>query len=81
MSMAIPLPYLTFREMLRLNTAGDKYWVLSDLISMARSQNLPFYLVHDAGRTEVNPGTATVLAVGPMQSDIVDKVTGELSLY
>lgn len=58
---------------------GDKKF--EDLISMARSQNLPFYLVHDAGRTEVNPGTATVLAVGPMQSDIVDKVTEELSLY
>ena len=34
------------------------------------------HVVEDAGRTEVEPGTETVLAAGPSFVDEIDKITG-----
>ena len=36
--------------------------------------------IADAGRTEVDPGTITCMAVGPNYEHIVDKITGHLKL-
>ena len=36
--------------------------------------------VHDAGRTEVESGTQTVLAIGGL-AEVVDEVTGHLNIY
>ena len=33
------------------------------------------------GRTQIAPGSHTVLAVGPAPGSMVDKVTGNLKLY
>lgn len=46
----------------------------------------PTYVVEDAGRTEVEPGSETVMAVGPAFVDELDKITGrdgshKLSLF
>ena len=38
------------------------------------------FLVRDAGRTEVETGTATALAVGPADVKDVDAITGKLKL-
>jgi PTH2 family peptidyl-tRNA hydrolase len=38
------------------------------------------YLVVDAGHTEIPAGTKTVLGIGPAPDNIIDKVTGDLSL-
>ena len=46
----------------------------------AESRGIPFHLVKDAGRTEVEPGACTVLAVGPAPIALVDEVTGHLKL-
>lgn len=38
-------------------------------------------LISDAGRTQIAPGSKTVLGVGPGPSDLVDQVTGHLKLF
>ncbi|KAH8090233.1 peptidyl-tRNA hydrolase [Aureococcus anophagefferens] len=39
------------------------------------------YLVEDAGRTQVAPGSKTVLAVGPAPVKVLDQFTKHLKLY
>jgi len=38
------------------------------------------FLVTDAGHTEIPEGTETVLGIGPAPSNLIDQVTGELSI-
>ncbi|MCO8244648.1 peptidyl-tRNA hydrolase Pth2 [Haladaptatus sp. AB643] len=51
------------------------------LAEKARVEGLPNAIIRDAGHTQLDPGTATALAVGPADDDHVDKVTGDLSLF
>jgi peptidyl-tRNA hydrolase, PTH2 family len=53
---------------------------LNQIRKGANSQGLNFYLVHDAGRTQIAAGSATVLAIGPALVQDVDKLTGHLKL-
>ncbi|QLH77342.1 peptidyl-tRNA hydrolase [Halosimplex rubrum] len=54
---------------------------LFELADKAEREGLPHAVVRDAGHTQLEPGTASALAVGPARDDLVDKVTGDLSLY
>ncbi|XP_059400494.1 peptidyl-tRNA hydrolase 2, mitochondrial-like [Carassius carassius] len=54
---------------------------LLELLSHAKEVGLPVSLIQDAGRTQIAPGSRTVLGVGPGPADLVDKVTGHLKLY
>ena len=54
---------------------------LQELADQARREGLAFSLIQDAGHTQLESGTVTALAVGPGREDVVDRVTGELSLY
>jgi PTH2 family peptidyl-tRNA hydrolase len=54
---------------------------LRELHARAEREGLVSVLVQDAGLTEVEPGTTTVLGVGPAPDAVVDKVTGGLPLY
>ncbi len=53
---------------------------LIERIDRARVENLPTTLIHDAGRTQIDPGTLTCGAIGPAPSFIIDKITGDLKL-
>lgn len=46
----------------------------------AEAQGLTTFLVRDAGRTQIEPNTKTVLAIGPATGQDIDKVTGHLKL-
>ena len=54
---------------------------LFELAEKARVEGLPNAVIRDAGHTQLDSGTATTLAVGPGEPSLVDKVTGDLSLY
>lgn len=53
---------------------------LHEVVRQARAAGLPVELVHDAGRTQVAPGTLTCCAVGPAESHHVDAATAGLCL-
>ncbi|KAG5670268.1 hypothetical protein PVAND_000545 [Polypedilum vanderplanki] len=46
----------------------------------ASLRGLNYYLVHDAGRTQIAAGSATVLAVGPGLVEDIDMLTGRFKL-
>ncbi|XP_030602791.1 peptidyl-tRNA hydrolase 2, mitochondrial [Archocentrus centrarchus] len=54
---------------------------LIDLLGRAKEVGLPVSLIQDAGRTQIAPGSRTVLGIGPGPADLIDSVTGELKLY
>ena len=64
------------KVVLKVATEEDLAVVVRD----ALAAGLPVETVRDAGRTQVTPGTLTCCAVGPAQSQLVDAVTGRLSL-
>lgn len=47
----------------------------------AEKEGLVTKIVSDAGLTEVESGTKTCLGIGPGPNELVDEITGELSLY
>jgi PTH2 family peptidyl-tRNA hydrolase len=61
--------------------AADGESQLFELADEAEREGLAHAVVRDAGHTQLEPGTVTALAVGPARDDLVDRVTGDLSLY
>lgn len=51
-----------------------------NIADKARSQNLDYYIVRDAGLTQIAPGSKTVLSVGPASEKELKDVTGYLKL-
>lgn len=60
----------------KVNTEGD----LHRLNSEARELGLPSAIIRDSGLTQVSPGTATCVGIGPAPAELVDKITGDLPL-
>ncbi|XP_062967054.1 peptidyl-tRNA hydrolase 2, mitochondrial [Cynocephalus volans] len=54
---------------------------LVELLTHAKMLGLTVSLIQDAGRTQIAPGSRTVLGIGPGPADVIDKVTGHLKLY
>eukprot|EP01080_Neovahlkampfia_damariscottae_P009114 gene9114-1204_t len=54
-----------------------------DLLALQKEAldlGLPSYLIMDAGRTQIEPGSKTVVSIGPAPAYMVDKVTKHLKL-
>lgn len=51
-----------------------------DLQAKAMSLGLCAKVIHDAGRTQIASGSATVLGIGPAPKSLIDQVTGGLKL-
>ena len=53
---------------------------IDEIERKAAEAGLPTFLVQDAGRTEVEPGSKTVLCIGPALVSKVDPITRHLPL-
>ncbi len=53
---------------------------LEEVKEHAISLNIPWSEVTDAGHTQIAPGTTTCISLGPAPEDLIDKVTGDLTL-
>ena len=51
---------------------------LKELQDIADKANIVTHIVRDAGLTEVEPGTLTVLGLGPCPNRSLDAICGEL---
>lgn len=49
-------------------------------LAQAQQAGIPCAVCRDAGRTEVEPGTLTVAAIGPASEERIDAITGKLRL-
>ncbi len=61
-----------------LKVSGEKE--LAVLFQKAKKAGLPAALIQDAGHTQIDPGSKTVVGIGPAEETELDKVTGELKL-
>jgi PTH2 family peptidyl-tRNA hydrolase len=53
---------------------------LMGLKEKARSERLPYAVIRDAGRTQIEPGTVTSLGMGPAEEERIDRITKDLKL-
>ncbi|XP_050071312.1 probable peptidyl-tRNA hydrolase 2 [Anopheles maculipalpis] len=58
----------------------DNEVALMEVYRSAKANKLNCCMIRDAGRTQIEPNTKTVLAVGPAPVVAVDSVTGHLKL-
>ena len=53
---------------------------LKELLNKLKSDKIPFFIINDAGLTQLTPGTTTAVGIGPVLSTEIDKITGDLKL-
>lgn len=53
---------------------------LKELLIKLDSKEIPYFVVSDAGLTQLTPGTTTAVGIGPVLSTKIDKITGDLKL-
>lgn len=61
---------------LKVQTKQDLY----KFNQLAKDSGLITALITDAGKTTIEPGTETCLAIGPDYEEKIDKITGNLKL-
>ena len=54
--------------------------MLREILIQLEKTNIPYFVVKDAGLTQLTPGTTTALGIGPALSKEIDKITGDLKL-
>ena len=53
---------------------------LKELLKKLDASKIPYFIVNDAGLTQLPPGTMTAVGIGPVLSKEIDKITGDLKL-
>lgn len=53
---------------------------LRNIEKKIRKEKIPYFLVKDAGLTQLKTGTITALGVGPIEEEKIDRITRELKL-
>jgi PTH2 family peptidyl-tRNA hydrolase len=53
---------------------------IEDIFHKVKKEGIYCKLINDAGLTQLDPGTVTALGIGPVESEKIDKITGELKL-
>ena len=61
---------------LKVSSLKELEQVKQDAIEL----DLPWSEVTDAGHTQISPGTTTCISIGPAPENLIDKITGDLSL-
>jgi len=75
--------YLRRWERLGQTKIAVQCWSQDEMMALqdrARALGLTAEVVADAGRTQIEPGSLTVLGVGPAPKSLIDQVTGQLKL-
>lgn len=53
---------------------------LKAIYKKAKAAKLPTVIINDAGLTQLEPGVATAVGIGPANDKKIDKITGKLKL-
>jgi peptidyl-tRNA hydrolase, PTH2 family len=64
------------KSILKVNSLEE----LEEINEKGNFHNLPTVIVRDAGLTQLDPGTATCVGIGPAPTQLINKVTGGLKL-
>ena len=64
------------KAILKTDTIDDFY----SLKKIADELKISSIIISDAGHTEIPFGTKTVIGIGPAPNNLIDKITGHLSL-
>ncbi|CAD2220024.1 peptidyl-tRNA hydrolase, PTH2 family [Angomonas deanei] len=51
-----------------------------EIAAHAKRDGIPYYVIRDAGRTQIAAGSKTVVAVGPAPVSKINEITGKLKL-
>ncbi|XP_076394127.1 peptidyl-tRNA hydrolase 2, mitochondrial isoform X2 [Megachile rotundata] len=65
----------------KITVKVDSEDALKEIVKHARAVGLLANIIHDAGRTQIEPGSKTVCAIGPGPAPLIDQVTGHLKLF
>ena len=78
-ALKVSLVKLELNQTKWLNQVPDES-EMETIKAVAMSLNLNYCVIKDAGRTQIAPGSKTVLAIGPGPQSAVDQCTGHLKL-
>lgn len=59
---------------------GDNIEHLENIMNQVLLKKIPVFLVEDQGRTQIEPGSKTILGIGPVLRSEIDNITSDLKL-